>query len=80
MVDSINHFAQEKNWEALQSVSHQLKGLGGSFGYHQLTEICKNIHDCARNHSDQLLGNLIDELNQEYNAIQNGEIGKRKAV
>ena len=80
MVDSIKQFSREKNWEALQSVSHQLKGLGGSFGYHQLTEICKNIHDCARNHSEQLLGKYIDELNQEYAAIQSGEIGKRKAV
>ena len=80
MVDSIKQFAEEKNWEALQSVSHQLKGLGGSFGYQHLTDICKNIHDCARNHSDQLLGKLINELNQEFDAIQNGHIGKRKAV
>ncbi|WP_455202498.1 ATP-binding protein [Kaarinaea lacus] len=80
MVESIQQFAQQKNWEALQSVSHQLKGLGGSFGYHQLTEICRNIHDCARGHSDQLLDKFIAELNQECNAIQSGDIGKRKAV
>ena len=80
MVGSIRQFAHEKNWEALQSVSHQLKGLGGSFGYQGLTQICKNIHDCARNHSDQMLGKFIDDLEREYDAIQNGELSKRKVV
>jgi len=80
MVDSIKQFSEEENWEALQSVSHQLKGLGGSFGYQHLTDICKNIHSCARNHSGQLLGKFIEELDQEFDAIQNGGIGKRKAV
>ena len=80
MVDSIRQHAEEKNWEALQSVSHQLKGLGGSFGYQCLTQISKNIHDCARNHSDQMLGKFIDELDHELDAIQNGSMGKRKVV
>ncbi|MEJ2179325.1 MAG: ATP-binding protein [Gammaproteobacteria bacterium] len=80
MVESIRQFAEEKNWDALQSVSHQLKGLGGSFGYQHLTDICKNIHDCARNHSDQRLGQFLDELAQEYGSIQDGQLEKRKAV
>ena len=80
MIESIRQFAEEKNWEALQSVSHQLKGLGGSFGYQHLTDICKNIHDCARNHSDQRLGQFLDELAQEYASIQDGQLETRTAV
>jgi HPt (histidine-containing phosphotransfer) domain-containing protein len=80
MIESIKDSAQQQNWLELAHVSHQLKGLGGSFGYHQLTAVCKNIHDCARQQSNDKLDELIAELQKEYSLIQHGDMTRRKAV
>ncbi|MCI0505603.1 MAG: ATP-binding protein [Gammaproteobacteria bacterium] len=80
MIESIKDAAQQQNWQELTHVSHQLKGLGGSFGYHHLTAVCKNIHDCARQQSNEKLDEFIAELQDEYRLIQHGDMTTRKAV
>jgi signal transduction histidine kinase/CheY-like chemotaxis protein/HPt (histidine-containing phosphotransfer) domain-containing protein len=80
MLKSIRGAAQRRDWASLERYSHQLKGLGGSFGYHQLTAICRNIHDCARKHAGEMLDEYIAELDREYQLIQHGSTSRRKAV
>ncbi|WP_455197659.1 ATP-binding protein [Kaarinaea lacus] len=80
MLESIKLAAQQRDWTSLERHSHQLKGLGGSFGYHQLTAICRNIHDCARKHAGEMLDEYIAELDREYQLIQHGSTSRRKAV
>lgn len=80
MLESIKVAAQRRDWVSLERSSHQLKGLGGSFGYHQLTAICRNIHECARNHTGEMLDEYIAELDREYQLIQHGSDSRRKAV
>ena len=80
MLESIKLAAQQRDWTLLERHSHQLKGLGGSFGYHQLTAICRNIHDCARKHAGEMLDEYIAELDREYQLIQHGSTSRRKAV
>jgi len=38
----------EQDWDSLRSVSHDLKGLGGNFGFPELTEIAGKVSDTLR--------------------------------
>ena len=80
MVETINESCLKKDWETVQSISHQLKGLGGSFGYSEITAIAKKIHECARQHSDVGVDNYLDELNNELQVIVNANQNNRKAI
>ena len=80
MVQSIKQSAIEKDWVYLGNVSHQLKGLGGSFGYDHLSRIAQNIYACAMNHHEEPLNKFIDELDREYHAILENNVNKRKVV
>jgi signal transduction histidine kinase/CheY-like chemotaxis protein len=80
MIQSIKQAAAGKDWEQLHHVSHQLKGLGGSFGYDQLSAIARKIYTCARNRNDHLLGQYLEELDQQLQMIQNHHPEKRQVV
>ncbi|WP_455222870.1 response regulator [Kaarinaea lacus] len=80
MIESIKNTAQQRNWQELEKLSHRLKGTAGSFGYHQLTAISKNIFDCARNHSNDPLDKFVAELDKEYQLIHHSNLSSRKAV
>jgi len=80
LVDAIKTAAQQQNWRELERVSHQLKGISGSFGYHQLTDISRKIYDCTHHRSTESLEDLIEELGEEYQLIHHGSESKRKAV
>jgi len=67
--DDINSAYKTLNWEILASVSHRLKGLGGSFGFPQLTAICKEINIRSRHQESTGLKKFISELNTEINRI-----------
>jgi len=57
-----------------------LKGLGGSFGYAQITKIAKLIHDTARQHSEVEMDTMLHDLNRELEVIQNESMNNRKAI
>jgi signal transduction histidine kinase/CheY-like chemotaxis protein/HPt (histidine-containing phosphotransfer) domain-containing protein len=80
MVETINESCGKKDWETVQSISHQLKGLGGSFGYSQITKIAKNIHESSRLHPEDGMDSLLHELNQELQRIMNQNQNNRKAI
>jgi len=67
--DDINSAYKTLNWEILTSVSHRLKGLGSSFGFPQLTAICKEINIRSRHQESVDLKKFISELNTEINRI-----------
>lgn len=80
MVETINESCRRKDWETVQSISHQLKGLGGSFGYSQITAIAKQIHESSRAHSEVGMDSLLHELNQELKRIMSQNQNNRKAI
>jgi signal transduction histidine kinase/DNA-binding response OmpR family regulator len=80
LVQSIQQAVIARDWEQLKSLSHQLKGLGGSFGYDYLSEIAKNIYLCARDHREQELDQYADELQHQYQLIQNNNNGDARQV
>ena len=80
MVEEINQAARTNNWESLLNTAHKVKGLGGSFGYSNLTVIAENICNCIRKNSTDKLDTLIHEINQEYRLILNSNARDRKAT
>lgn len=80
MVQSIQQAADARDWEQLKTMSHQLKGLGGSFGYDCLTTIAKNIYICARDHSDESLSHYTAELEHQLQLIQHDDHANKRQV
>ena len=78
MIEDIRRFASNEQWDHLHSVAHQLKGLGGSFGYYNITNISKNIMECIQQHSEHLIEDYINQLQKEYADInsKNGDTRK----
>ena len=62
---------ENKNSEALSQVAHKLKGMGGSFGFPEITDISSNIESLAREqHLDQA-NEKIKDLNDLCSKIVN---------
>lgn len=78
MINSIRQCAENEDWERLHSVAHQLKGLGGSFGYYNITNISKKIMECVQQHSENLVKDYIEQLQQEYADIKSKNSDERK--
>jgi len=65
MRDSINLANSEKNDEEFSNLIHQLKGVGGGYGYPMLTKVCSAIEEQIKNDATE---NVIALL-QEFNAM-----------
>ena len=59
----ITQSAHSQDWATLQSVSHRLKGSGGSYGFNELTEIAKKINDDIRQSVYQDINGYVSQLN-----------------
>jgi signal transduction histidine kinase/DNA-binding response OmpR family regulator len=42
----------ENNWDEIKSITHQLKGAAGSFGYESITELSKNLERTLNENKD----------------------------
>lgn len=61
---------EKSDWEALQSLSHKLKGVGGSFGFHDITDKAAiiNHHCLAGKYTD--MAKLVDDLAQSCSVVE----------
>lgn len=69
ITDEITQAAHSQDWNSLQSVSHRLKGSGGSYGFHELTEIAKKINDDVRQSVYHDINTYVTELNMMTDGI-----------
>jgi len=63
MRDSINLAKAERNDEEFSNLIHQLKGVGGGYGYPMLTELCSDIEVQIKNESAENISSLLQEFN-----------------
>ena len=49
MQDAIMKAYSDKEWETFLSLIHQMKGVGGNYGYPALTTLCAEIEVNAKN-------------------------------
>ena len=69
MMSEIRQAAQQQDWQTLAGLMHNLKGLGGSFGFPELTERAAPVYDSiAKKQYDDALAKL-EQLQQTAAAI-----------
>lgn len=69
IIESIKSATREHDWETVESLSHKLKGVGGNYGYPNLSKIAKSINDDVRNEVFDQVENLISQLDKECHQI-----------
>lgn len=60
MRDAITLAYTEKDWENFSGLVHQLKGVGGGYGYPMLTELCASIEAMKKN--DENIDMLMEDF------------------
>ncbi len=62
LVEALN----QENWEQIQTTAHTLKGCGGSYGFHRLTDfgkgVCDALHMENRERAREQVEALVNEL------------------
>lgn len=63
MRDAINLAHKSNKEDELSGLIHQMKGVGGGYGYPMLTELCKKIEFQIENQDYEKLNDLIEAFN-----------------
>lgn len=62
MLLAITKAHDEKEWETFSSLIHQMKGVGGNYGYPMLTTLSIDIEVLAKEEKFSDVKNKLDEL------------------
>ncbi|MFH0811734.1 MAG: ATP-binding protein [Pseudomonadota bacterium] len=55
---------EQREFSDIKEISHKIKGAGGSYGFHKLSEIAQTIETAAKNNDiDKIRNNLKDYIN-----------------
>ncbi len=63
-VQKLKSFLDEKNWDEIKMIGHQLKGNGPTFGFDEIGEIGSQLEEAASNEAGQEVIPLIKRLEQ----------------
>ncbi len=69
-IAAIQQTAAAADSEALRRAAHSFKGSSGNMGARQLSELCRQIEDFARDGAVAPCIPLIAELSDEFDAVQ----------
>ncbi|MGD8567000.1 MAG: ATP-binding protein [Gammaproteobacteria bacterium] len=69
IVDNIHHAANENDWETVQSLSHNLKGVGGNYGFPEISHIAQKINSDTKCEQYARINTLVAELTSECTRI-----------
>ena len=61
-IADIGNAANEKNWPALKSQLHALKGLGANFGYPSISQLTQQMEDMLEHFQYSNITPLLEEL------------------
>jgi CheY-like chemotaxis protein/HPt (histidine-containing phosphotransfer) domain-containing protein len=71
---------QQQDWKHLRETIHNLKGMGGGFGFPQLTDTAAEIEACLLRRDSAAIEKLIDELRCTRDRIQAGMPSLRQSA
>jgi len=71
-VNKIIDATEKRNWDEVKNISHQLKGVGGGYGYPMLTELSAKIQFQLESNFYEEVVVLIDELEKMSQQIYLG--------
>ena len=80
MRDAINQAHSDNNEEELSRLIHQVKGVGGGYGYPTLTELCAKVEFQIASQNKENTNALIEELNLLVDEILEGKDENHKIV
>ncbi|MDT8452077.1 MAG: transporter substrate-binding domain-containing protein [Gammaproteobacteria bacterium] len=69
MLDEISAALHEKNWETLQTRSHDLKGMGGALGYPKITELAGEVNRLVKQQNHEALADACTALRTHCHSI-----------
>ena len=75
MVAELSMLVEDKNWEMVIARSHDLKGLGGTMGFLQITEIAGRLNSRARKKDYAKVVKTSKELEQACRTIMDNVSG-----
>lgn len=58
----LQRLVEEQSWGELSALTHDLKGLGGSFGYPDITRLAGEIERCVKDQPCEQLSAMLDSL------------------
>ena len=76
--EKINMAHREKNTEEFSNLIHQLKGVGGGYGYPMLTELCTKIEFQVSSEDEVNINVLMQEFDSMVEQILAGKEENRK--
>jgi len=62
LIIEIQELQREGDWDLLKGKIHDLKSVGGNYGYMQITDICSQIEGAIRLNQLKRVSSLISEL------------------
>ncbi|MCB1167349.1 MAG: Hpt domain-containing protein [Leptospiraceae bacterium] len=69
-VSNLKEYLEKKDWENLRIHGHRMKGSGGGYGFHFITEKGKQIEDAAREESASPIASALEELDQYLASVE----------
>jgi len=73
--NKISEYYSDEDWDALTDIIHQLKGLGGGYGFPEITEVSAKIGFQLASRNFPEVGKLLDEL---LYIVERIELGRTK--
>ena len=61
-IENLQNAVNDANFSTLQSIGHSLKGVGGGYGFQQLSEIGAGIETAAKEQNMETISGLVDEM------------------
>ena len=61
-MDALRTALAEQDFEVLQHHGHSLKGSGGGYGMHRLTELGANLERCAKNRDINMASDIVNKI------------------
>lgn len=68
-VGKIRAALNESDFETIKSIGHSLKGVGGGYGFHDVSKLGEAIESSAKSQSAETLSQLANDLEQHLDSI-----------
>ena len=78
--NQINQAYNDENEKELSDYIHQLKGVGGGYGYPTLTDLCAEIELQIKAKNAENISSLMNDFNDMVEEILNGHEENHKIV
>ena len=68
-LESLKEALTQESYEKIVSIGHNLKGLGGGYGFHGMSEIGAEIESAGKEKNSGLLGEAIARFDQYLSQV-----------